>query len=149
MDDNELERKAVEELLKEAKRAKVRAETMGPSGWMKCPLGSTNKRFLLNTLGSSAMIGEPKTQGGSERGEKEHRYRTCEKHRKKDCEECRKDHSHSRQHSHSHSSKHRSSRSGSTSRSHSPSRRSNRTRSRSPARGTYTAVKNDSDRRKK
>ncbi|XP_055038370.1 uncharacterized protein [Misgurnus anguillicaudatus] len=144
MDDNELERKAVEELLKEAKRAKVRAETMGPSGWMKCPLGSTNKRFLLNTLGSSAMIGEPKTQGGSERGEKEHRYRTCEKHRKKDCEECRKDHSHSRKHSHSHSSKHQS-----TSRSHSPSRRSNRTRSRSPARGTYTAVKNDSDRRKK
>ncbi|XP_070605945.1 protein POLR1D [Erythrolamprus reginae] len=49
-DDAELERKAVEELLTEAKRGKTRAETMGPMGWMKCPLASTNKRFLLNTI---------------------------------------------------------------------------------------------------
>nr|XP_030738480.1 uncharacterized protein LOC115866765 isoform X4 [Globicephala melas] len=31
-DDQELERKAIEELLKEAKRGKTRAETMGPMG---------------------------------------------------------------------------------------------------------------------
>uniref|UniRef100_A0A8D0L4B7 Uncharacterized protein n=1 Tax=Sphenodon punctatus TaxID=8508 RepID=A0A8D0L4B7_SPHPU len=49
-EDMELERKAVEELLKEAKRGKTRAETMGPMGWMKCPLASTNKRFLINTI---------------------------------------------------------------------------------------------------
>lgn len=49
-DDQELERKAIEELLKEAKRGKTRAETMGPMGWMKCPLAGTNKRFLINTI---------------------------------------------------------------------------------------------------
>ncbi|OBS75372.1 hypothetical protein A6R68_14079, partial [Neotoma lepida] len=43
-------RKAIEELLKEAKRGKTRAETMGPMGWMKCPLAGTNKRFLINTI---------------------------------------------------------------------------------------------------
>ncbi|XP_026972420.1 uncharacterized protein [Sagmatias obliquidens] len=36
-DDQELERKAIEELLKEAKRGKTRAETMGPMG---CCIGS-------------------------------------------------------------------------------------------------------------
>ncbi|XP_040282108.1 protein POLR1D [Bufo bufo] len=50
MKEEELERKAVEELLKEAKRGKDRAETMGAMGWMKCPLASTNKRFLINTI---------------------------------------------------------------------------------------------------
>uniref|UniRef100_A0A674ICQ5 RNA polymerase I and III subunit D n=3 Tax=Terrapene triunguis TaxID=2587831 RepID=A0A674ICQ5_9SAUR len=49
-EDMELERKAVEELLKEAKRGKTRAETMGAMGWMKCPLAGTNKRFLINTI---------------------------------------------------------------------------------------------------
>ncbi|XP_029415520.1 protein POLR1D-like [Nannospalax galili] len=49
-EDQELERKAIEELLKEAKRGKTRAETMGPMGWMKCPLAGTNKRFLINTI---------------------------------------------------------------------------------------------------
>lgn len=49
-EDLELERKAVEELLKEAKRGKTRAETMGAMGWMKCPLAGTNKRFLINTI---------------------------------------------------------------------------------------------------
>ncbi|XP_067889658.1 protein POLR1D-like isoform X2 [Heterodontus francisci] len=43
-------RKAVEELLTEAKRGKARAETMGPMGWMKCPLPGANKRFLINTV---------------------------------------------------------------------------------------------------
>ncbi|XP_056868715.1 protein POLR1D-like [Takifugu flavidus] len=49
-EDNELEKRAIEELLKETDRARMRAETMGPTGWLKCPLQSTNKRFLLNTL---------------------------------------------------------------------------------------------------
>ncbi|XP_075448311.1 protein POLR1D isoform X1 [Ascaphus truei] len=49
-EEDELERKAVEELLKEAKRGKTRVETMGAMGWMKCPLASTNKRFLVNTI---------------------------------------------------------------------------------------------------
>ncbi|XP_019385681.1 PREDICTED: DNA-directed RNA polymerases I and III subunit RPAC2 isoform X1 [Crocodylus porosus] len=49
-EDPELERKAVEELLKEAKRGRTRAETMGAMGWLKCPLAATNKRFLINTI---------------------------------------------------------------------------------------------------
>ncbi|KAK7879029.1 hypothetical protein WMY93_030782 [Mugilogobius chulae] len=28
---------------------------MGPAGWLKCPLKSTNKRFLLNTLRSTSL----------------------------------------------------------------------------------------------
>ncbi|KAM8822594.1 uncharacterized protein AB9W97_004946 isoform 2-T2 [Spinachia spinachia] len=28
---------------------------MGPAGWLKCPLRSTNKRFLLNTLRSTGL----------------------------------------------------------------------------------------------
>ncbi|XP_051738201.1 protein POLR1D-like [Ctenopharyngodon idella] len=151
MDDSELERKAVEELLKEANRAKVRAQTMGPAGWMKCPLGSTNKRFLLNTLRSSALTRT------SERGRDEHRYnRACEKHRNTDCEKCnyKKVNSHRRHHSdsHSHTSKHHSStRNHSSSRSHSPSlsRKSDRTRSRSPVRDSSPDVKKYTDRKKK
>ncbi|KAJ8375409.1 hypothetical protein SKAU_G00059890 [Synaphobranchus kaupii] len=54
-EEQDLERKAVEELLREAARARVRAETMGPSGWARCPLQSTNKRFLLNTLQKTTM----------------------------------------------------------------------------------------------
>ncbi|KAK2519116.1 Polr1d [Columba guinea] len=46
----EMEWKAVEELLKEAKRGRTRAETMGAMGWLKCPLAGTNKRFLINTI---------------------------------------------------------------------------------------------------
>ncbi|XP_051971036.1 protein POLR1D-like [Xyrauchen texanus] len=149
MDDSELERKAVEELLKEANRAKVRAETMGPAGWIKCPLGSTNKRFLLNTLRSTVLMGQPKNQGTSERGRDGHRYnRECEKHRIKDCEECshRKD-----SHSDCHSSKHdSSSRKDSSSRNQQYlSRKSNRTRSRSPVRERSAAVQKHYDRRKK
>ncbi|XP_074170803.1 protein POLR1D-like [Rhinolophus sinicus] len=49
-EDQELERKAIDELLKEAKRGKTRAETMGAMGWMRCPLAGTNKRFLINTI---------------------------------------------------------------------------------------------------
>ncbi|XP_063161810.1 protein POLR1D [Candoia aspera] len=62
-DDAELERKAVEELLIEAKRGKTRAETMGPMGWMKCPLASTNKRFLINTIKNTLHSPKEQDQG--------------------------------------------------------------------------------------
>ncbi|XP_036378650.1 protein POLR1D-like [Megalops cyprinoides] len=58
-DDRDLERRAVEELLSEATRARIRAETMGPAGWVKCPLRSTNKRFLLNTLRTTTLQRRP------------------------------------------------------------------------------------------
>ncbi len=120
---------------------------------MKCPLGSPNKRFLLNTLGSAAVTDQPTNQRASERDE--HRYkRACDKHRNTDCEKCnpKKDFSHRRYHSdsHSHTSKHRSS-----SRNHSPSRRrhsphlsrkSKRTQSRSPVQDSSPDVKKYTDR---
>lgn len=117
---------------------------------MKCPLGSTNKRFLLNTLGSSAVTHSPTNQRASESDE--HRYkRACEKHRNTDCEKCnhKKDHSHRRYHSDSHTSKHHSSsRNHSPSRRHSPhlSRKSKRTRSRSPVQDSSPDVKKYTDR---
>ncbi|KAE8279881.1 Protein POLR1D, isoform 2 [Larimichthys crocea] len=70
-EDNELEKRAVEELLRETDRARVRAETMGPTGWLKCPLHSTNKRFLLNTLRSTGLqrrTGEPRDGHSTTRG---------------------------------------------------------------------------------
>uniref|UniRef100_A0A3Q3VRH3 Uncharacterized protein n=1 Tax=Mola mola TaxID=94237 RepID=A0A3Q3VRH3_MOLML len=62
-EDNELEKRAIEELLKETDRARTRAETMGPTGWLKCPLRSTNKRFLLNTLRSTGLQRRPGDAG--------------------------------------------------------------------------------------
>ncbi|XP_054478772.1 protein POLR1D-like [Anoplopoma fimbria] len=70
-EDNELEKRAVEELLKETDRARVRAETMGPAGWLKCPLRSTNKRFLINTLRSTGLqrrSAEPRDGHSTTRG---------------------------------------------------------------------------------
>ncbi|XP_030612606.1 protein POLR1D isoform X1 [Archocentrus centrarchus] len=70
-EDNELEKRAIEELLRETDRARVRAETMGPAGWLKCPLRSTNKRFLLNTLRSTGLqrrTGEPEAGHSTTRG---------------------------------------------------------------------------------
>ncbi|XP_008304581.1 mediator of RNA polymerase II transcription subunit 19a [Stegastes partitus] len=70
-EDNELEKRAIDELLRETDRARVRAETMGPAGWLKCPLRSTNKRFLLNTLRSTGLqrrTGEPRTGHSTTRG---------------------------------------------------------------------------------
>jgi len=49
-DDAELERLAVEALLKDAKRGKERAATLGPSGWRKDKVPVANKRFLHKTL---------------------------------------------------------------------------------------------------
>jgi hypothetical protein len=46
LDDSELNALAVEELLKEAKRGKIRAEQVGALGWQKCPLPTVNRRFV-------------------------------------------------------------------------------------------------------
>ncbi|XP_021475956.1 protein POLR1D-like isoform X1 [Oncorhynchus mykiss] len=75
-DDGELEKRAVEELLKETSRARVRAETMGPAGWMKCPLRSTNKRFLLNTLRTTIPQRRPAGHSGEQTSECRRRSRT-------------------------------------------------------------------------
>ncbi|XP_028655324.1 protein POLR1D-like isoform X1 [Erpetoichthys calabaricus] len=77
--DQELEKKAVDELLREANRGRIRAETMGPSGWMKCPLQGANKRFLLNTLRNTFPARKPterkqsadkKSEGPTKTGQK-------------------------------------------------------------------------------
>ncbi|XP_061522061.1 protein POLR1D-like [Phycodurus eques] len=71
-DESELEKRAVEELLRETDRARLRAETMGPAGWLKCPLRGTNKRFLLNTLRSTGLRpGEPKAEQSSHAARRE------------------------------------------------------------------------------
>ncbi|XP_049679217.1 protein POLR1D isoform X1 [Accipiter gentilis] len=51
-EDPELERKAVEELLKEAKRGRTRAETMGAMG---CPLSEESWRRDAQTLETSSV----------------------------------------------------------------------------------------------
>ncbi|XP_036414572.1 protein POLR1D-like [Colossoma macropomum] len=135
--ESQLERRAVEELLKEASRARVRAETMGPAGWMKCPLGSTNKRFLLNTLRSSALERRSGGQTATTRREDERRSEGDKRYRSEEKERShRKDREHRKEQTGSHSQserQHTSSRNALASREHSP-HHSNRTRSRSPVR---------------
>ncbi|XP_038673946.1 protein POLR1D-like isoform X1 [Scyliorhinus canicula] len=80
--DGELERKAVEELLTEAKRGKARAEAMGPMGWMKCPLPGANKRFLINTL-KNAIPSQRQTYDRRQREEDEDLDLKEKEHRKK------------------------------------------------------------------
>lgn len=53
-DDDELDRRARQILLDEAKRNKIRAETQGALGWQK-PNLTTNRKFLRNTLISNAV----------------------------------------------------------------------------------------------
>uniref|UniRef100_A0A6I8NDV9 RNA polymerase I and III subunit D n=1 Tax=Ornithorhynchus anatinus TaxID=9258 RepID=A0A6I8NDV9_ORNAN len=79
-------RKAVEELLKEAKRGKTRAETMGPMGWMKCPLAGANKRFLINTIKNTLpsqkeQDHEPKRDNKESRSGKKEEEENPKKHR--------------------------------------------------------------------
>ncbi len=45
-------RMAIEEIVKETAKGAIRAEQVGPSGWLPCPLMKTNKRFLRNTIKS-------------------------------------------------------------------------------------------------
>ncbi|CAL1596969.1 unnamed protein product [Knipowitschia caucasica] len=78
-EDNDLEKRAIEELLRETDRARVRAETMGPTGWLKCPLKSTNKRFLLNTLRSTGLKRRSDEESSSSR-----RFRSESSERRRD-----------------------------------------------------------------
>lgn len=67
MEENqELEKKAIEDLPKEAKHGKIRAETMGTVGCMKCLLDGTNKRFIINTILS--MLSSHKEQDYERKG---------------------------------------------------------------------------------
>lgn len=50
IDEETLEKLAVEELMREAVQGAARAEVVGPSGWVKAPKQKTNKRFLANTI---------------------------------------------------------------------------------------------------
>ncbi|XP_064610183.1 protein POLR1D-like isoform X2 [Liolophura sinensis] len=52
-EEEELERLAMEELIKEAKRGAERARDMGATGWLKAPIPRANKRFLNNTVVST------------------------------------------------------------------------------------------------
>lgn len=54
-------RMAVEEIVKETAKGAIRAEQVGPSGWLPCPLMKTNKRFLRNTIKSVISHNRPKT----------------------------------------------------------------------------------------
>ncbi|KAE8627406.1 hypothetical protein XENTR_v10006976 [Xenopus tropicalis] len=106
MQEDELERKAVEELLKEAKRGKIRAETMGPMGWMKCPLAPTNKRFLINTIKNTLPAKrekDPSTKTeqkeSEDRGNEKGHSRKHRTHPYKNSTHSRKEKSHSPPHS--------------------------------------------------
>ncbi|XP_023234474.1 protein POLR1D-like [Centruroides sculpturatus] len=60
MDEKALDELAREELLRDSKRAAVRAEMVGALGWANPTKPKTNKRFLntmmLNTVRSSSLI---------------------------------------------------------------------------------------------
>ncbi|KAK6039701.1 hypothetical protein COOONC_22794 [Cooperia oncophora] len=49
----EEKRKATELILREAKRAKERAEQFGPQGWLRPKSLNTNKQFLHRTLAAT------------------------------------------------------------------------------------------------
>lgn len=149
--DDELERRAVEELLKEASRGRVRAETMGPAGWIKCPLGSTNKRFLVSTLRPCAAERRSVREQAEDSGDERHRRSRDHHHYPEDRKPSyRKDSKHRRERRRSHSQSSRprdSSTSQSASTGHAPrhSSQSKRTRSRSPIR-ELPATKRSTDR---
>ncbi|XP_029052739.1 protein POLR1D-like [Osmia bicornis bicornis] len=66
MDDETLNRLAVEALLEEAKLGAKRAEIMGPSGWIK-PKECINKRFLHSTLRNVVLSNKYQVKKKSER----------------------------------------------------------------------------------
>jgi hypothetical protein len=48
--NDELKRRAVAEILAETRRAEIRADDFGASGWLKPKFSGFNKRFLNNTV---------------------------------------------------------------------------------------------------
>ncbi|KAJ6635475.1 Protein POLR1D, isoform 2 [Pseudolycoriella hygida] len=59
--DDVLTRMAIEEIVRETAKGAIRAEKVGPSGWLPCPLMKTNKRFLRNTIKSVISHNRSKT----------------------------------------------------------------------------------------
>ncbi|XP_045497654.1 protein POLR1D-like [Colias croceus] len=67
LDDEALEKLAVEELIREAVQGAARAEIVGPSGWVKGPQQKTNKRFLVNTLRNAVSSNKYNTSRSTHR----------------------------------------------------------------------------------
>jgi len=68
MAEKDLKDKAVEEIIKDTKRAAVRAEIGGPQSWKKGSSGNAiNKRFLNNTI-LGTVIGNNKSSRHLKRG---------------------------------------------------------------------------------
>ncbi|WKY06192.1 hypothetical protein Q1695_006415 [Nippostrongylus brasiliensis] len=57
---DEEKRKATEAILRDAKRAKQRAEMVGPQGWLRPKSLNTNKQFLHRALAATLPDRKPK-----------------------------------------------------------------------------------------
>ncbi|KPI95156.1 hypothetical protein RR46_12160 [Papilio xuthus] len=80
LDDEALEKLAVEELLREAVQGAARAEIVGPSGWVKSAPQKSNKRFLVNTLRNTVSSNKYYSSRSSHRSS----YRSYSKSPKRD-----------------------------------------------------------------
>ncbi|XP_062502171.1 protein POLR1D-like [Corticium candelabrum] len=81
MDEEELEKLATRELLKEAKRGKIRAEQAGALGWQTCPLPKVNRRFMGNMV--MGTVSERRRQEERKKnGKSHHRRDTSESHKR-------------------------------------------------------------------
>ncbi|XP_023287588.1 protein POLR1D-like [Orussus abietinus] len=77
MDEETLNKLAVEALLEEAKLGARRAEIMGPSGWTK-PKETVNKRFLHSTLRNVVLSNKHR----SSRKDKGSKHYSCKENKK-------------------------------------------------------------------
>ncbi|GAB6022247.1 hypothetical protein CHUAL_006378 [Chamberlinius hualienensis] len=76
VEEDKLQKLAVEAILKETHRAAVRAREVGSTGWMKCPLPTANKRFINNTL-LSTLSSIKRQDVNSKRIQKVDKLKTC------------------------------------------------------------------------
>ncbi|KAJ8297535.1 LOW QUALITY PROTEIN: hypothetical protein KUTeg_024066 [Tegillarca granosa] len=113
MAEDELERLAAEELLKEAKRGAERAKEMGSLGWQKTPVPPANKVFLKNiTIRGSSRDRKRKRSHDSDeyhRSPRKEKYPKQDKHYKDynhhKNSDYKKDHGHHRENKSSPTSK--------------------------------------------
>ncbi|XP_034231695.1 protein POLR1D-like [Thrips palmi] len=101
MDDEELERLAAEELLKEAKQGAARAVVHGALGWKKDHAPRPNKRFLTTTLANTMQHNHRRSRSRStspyhkynrsRRGNSSHESTHRDKHRHRSRERHRDD----------------------------------------------------------
>lgn len=75
MDEEELERLAAEELLREAKQGAARAVIHGALGWKKDSAPRTNKRFLTTTLANTMQYNYRRSRSRSRSSSPRHKYR--------------------------------------------------------------------------